>query len=117
MLLIIFACIIALFAVFVAVTFFMMMKDYKLVADKQNFRIHNVGSKLTVYLNDQVVIKDHSPDLIRGTEYTIKASNADYTVKCKSNKFGNVLSVQIFKEGQKIADNGKVIKEKTKTNK
>lgn len=117
MLVIILMSVILLFMIFVAVSFFMLMKDYKLKVDDQIFRIHNVGSTLSVFVNNQLVIKDQSPNLIGGTEYSVNVLGKDYLVKCKSNKFGNVLQVEIFKDGEKIADNGKVVKQKTKVDK
>ena len=117
MLIIIFLSVVVLFLVFVAVSFFVMMKDYKLTVDNKLFRIHNVGSTLSVFVNDKLAVRDQSPNLIGGTEYSIKESSSEYLVKCKSNKFGSKMRVEIFKDGQMIADNGKVLKESKKTGK
>lgn len=114
---IIFLSVIVLFLLFVAISFFIMMKDYKLSADNQMFRIHNVGSTLSVFVNDKLAIKDQSPNLINGTEYKINANSNEYLVKCKSNKFGSKMRVEIFKDGQMIVDNGKILNESKKADK
>lgn len=117
MLLIIFLSVIVLFLAFIAISFFVMMKNYKITADNQNFRIRNIGNRLSVFLNDKLVITDLSPNLIRGTEYKVNENNNEYLVKCKTNIFGSKMRVEIFKDGQIIADNGKVLKESKKADK
>lgn len=113
MLIIIFACVIALFLIFALVSFFMLMKNITLTVDNQTFRIRNLGSKLNIFINDKLVIKSQSPNLTDGVEYKIKHEDAEYLVKCRSNKFGNILRVEIFRDGVRLADNGKIIKENT----
>jgi hypothetical protein len=100
-------CLIAVFLVFIVVTYFMTMKKVELIADEKKFKITNRGSKLAIFINDSLVAKDDMPQLIDGEEYNVKHEGKAYLVKCKSNSFGNVFKVEIFKDGQKLAENRK----------
>lgn len=109
------ACLVVviLFAIFVLVSFFLMKKDYKIQVKDKIFRVKFIGSKLTIFVNDSLVCNDDMPQLIKGEEYEVNYKDELYVVKCKCNSFGNVLRVEIYKDGKLIADNGKIIKEKT----
>ncbi len=114
MLLIIFLSVIILFFLFVVASFFLMLKDYKINADNHVFRVHNIGSKLCIYVDEKEKIESLGPNLIEGTQYKVEVEDNEYLVKCKTNKFGNVMRVEIYKDGKIIADNGKKLKENKK---
>lgn len=106
--------VIGLFIIFIVVTFFMTRKDYKLQVGDKEFRVKNAGSKLSIHVNESLVVSDQMPQLINGETYEVKYKEEDFIVKCKSNSYGNILRVEIYQDGKLIADNGKTIKEKTK---
>lgn len=105
-------CVLAAFLIFIIVTYFMMRKDYKIEVEDKVFRIITKGSKLNIFINEQLVVSDAMPQLIYGEKYQVKFQEEEYEVKCQTNKFGNVLLVEIYKDGKLIKDNGKVLKTK-----
>ena len=101
-------CIIAAFIVFIFAAYFITMKKIELKVDDKTFLITNRGSKLSIFIDGTLVAKDDMPQLIDGEEYNVKHNDQEYLVKCKSNSFGNILNVEILKDGVKIAENRKI---------
>lgn len=108
-------CVLAAFLIFIIITYFLMRKDIKLEVEGKNFRVATKGSKLKIFINDQLVASDDMPQLIYGETYNVKFAEEEFEVKCQTNSFGNVFRVEIFKDEKLIKDNGKVLKTK-KTN-
>ena len=105
--LIAFICVVAVFLIFIVTSFFMTRKKVVLKVDDKVFTILNSTSRLHIFVDGKEMIKAILPELIAGVEYSIDLDNKNYIIKCKSNKIGTVLNVEVFKDGEKIADNKK----------
>ena len=105
--LIAFICVVAVFLIFIVTSFILTRKKVVLKVDDKVFTILNSTSKLHIFVEGKEVIKAVLPELIAGVEYLVSVDEKNYTVKCKSNKIGTVLNVEVFKDGAKIADNKK----------
>ena len=103
----------SLFIVFAVTTFFLTRKNIVMKVGDKEFKITCFASKLMVYINDTLVASDEMPQLIHGEEYNVKYKEEEFVVKCKSNKYGSVLRVEVYQNGKLLADNGKQLKEKS----
>ena len=104
--------VVCLFIVFLVSAYFLTRKDIKIEVEGKNFRIKNQGSRLSIFVDGNIVVSDTVPQLIYGESYEVKLNDSEYVVKCKSNTLGSILRVEVYKNGALIKDNGKVIKEK-----
>lgn len=104
--------IVCVFIIFLLTAFFVTRKNIVIEVEGQKFRIKNQGSKLTIYVDENLKVSDSMPQLIYGESYEVKFDDKEYVVKCRSNSIGSVLRVEVYKDGKMIADNGKVLKEK-----
>lgn len=105
--------IIAVFIVFITITYIMMIKNYKFVIDGKVLKVHNQGSRLTISVDDKVVAIQNMPQLMHGESYDVEINEKKYIVKCKCNSFGTKFRVEIYDGETLITDNGVVLKEKS----
>lgn len=101
-----FIVIFSLLLIFIVVTYFIMRKTFKFELNGKNITIKNAGAYIKIYENDKLVESFYMPNLIKGESYSFKIDEKEYTLKCKSNSFGNKISMQVYENEDLIADNG-----------
>ncbi len=109
-----YACIavVAVFIAFVTITYFATRKNCQFVYNGRKIKVLNAGSSLRIFIDDALAHAYHMPQLIGGEEFEIAIGEEKMTLKCKTNGYGNKLSVKAYIGEKEIFDNGVKIKEK-----
>lgn len=103
-----YAClaVIAVLIIFVGVTFFMTLKNFKFQLAGGELKVKNIGSHLKIFFNN-VLIKDvFSPQLLNGEKVDFEIGEKQYKLSCKTNAFGNKMQIEVFEGETLVADNG-----------
>ena len=101
-----FIVVLALFAVFAIVTYFIMRKTFKFKIGESDVLIKNAGSYIKIYVDKKLNKSFYMPNLIKGESFNFSIKDIEYTLKCKSNSFGSKLQMQVYNKEDLIADNG-----------
>ncbi len=105
-LLIAFIVVLAFFAIFVIVTYFMLRKTFKFKIGDNDILIRNAGAYIKIFVDKKLIKSFYMPNLIKGEMYNFDIGGNEYILKCQSNAFGYKLKMQVFKQDTLIADNG-----------
>jgi len=108
------ACIVVvcLFIIFISTTYFMTRKSYSFEFEGKKVKFENAGSQSKIFVDDTLVQAYHMPQLIKGEEFKIEINQKELLIKCKTNWFGNKLSMQVLNGEEEVFNNGVIIKEK-----
>lgn len=108
------ACIviIALFVVFILTTYLISMKTAKFEVEGKELKVHNQGSKLSIFYDNKLILKKNMPQLIQGESFDVPVNDKIYIVKCQSNGFGNKIRIELFDGNTLLSDNGVKLKPK-----
>ncbi|MBO5021863.1 MAG: hypothetical protein J6C53_00070 [Clostridia bacterium] len=109
-----YACIavVAVFIAFITITYFVTRKSCQFEFEGKKIKVINAGSSLRIFVNDALAQSYHMPQLIHGETFELAIDDKPLTLKCKTNAYGNKLSVKAYASDQEIFNNGVIIKEK-----
>ncbi len=113
-----YACIavVAVFIAFITITYFVTRKSCQFEYNGKKIKVLNAGSSLRVFIDDTLAHAYHMPQLIGGEEFEIAVGEEKMTLKCRTNGYGNRLSVKAYIGEKEIFDNGVKIKEREEKN-
>lgn len=103
-------CVIAVFIIFVAVTFFVTKKSYSFVFNGKMIKITNAGSQCKIFINNSLSYSYHMPQFLKGETFQIKVGEKELVLKCKTNSYGNKFSLQAYCEDKEVYNNNVVVK-------
>ena len=106
--------IIAVLLIFVLVSYFIMKKTIKFVLNGKNVVLKSQGNSIKIYSDNNLINTTLYPNLLGGQDIEVKIDEKEYLFKCKSSSFGFKMRVEVYSDGQFIADNGVQLKQKTK---
>ena len=109
-----YACIavVAVFIAFITITYFVTRKSCQFDYNGKKIKVLNAGSSLRIFVDGTLAQAYHMPQLISGEEFQIALGEEVVTHQCKSNSYGNKLSIKAFAGDKEIFDNGVKIKDK-----
>ena len=109
-----YACIavVAVFIAFITITYFATRKSCQFEFEGKKIRVLNAGSSLRIFVDDTLTNAYHMPQLISGETFELPLGEKSLTLKCKTNAYGNKLSVQAYDGETEVYTNGVTIKEK-----
>lgn len=102
--------IVAVFILFITITYFVTKKSYHFEYNGKNIKISNSSNTLKIFIDGNLFQIIHMPQLIKGESFKIKVDEQEIIVNCKSNGFGNKLSINAFAEEKEIYNNNVKIK-------
>lgn len=103
-------CVIAVFTLFITITFFATRKSYSFAFDGKTIKVSNAGSVCKVFVDNVLTNAYHMPQLLRGETFKIIVGEKEVLLKCKTNSYGNKFSVKAYCEEIEIYNNNVEIK-------
>ncbi len=104
--------VIACLLIFVLVSFLMSIKKYNFNIDGKDIRIENKTAHLKIFVDNVLVNDYYMAQLIKGEEFKLDINGKEALICCRSSSFGYKLSIQIYIDGEMVADNGVKLKKK-----
>ena len=93
--------ILALITLFLLIYLLITRKSFHFEYGKHKIKVFTIGPILKIFVDDKIVKKDSSPQLIYGEEYTLKFGEKIMLIKCKTNKWGTKFFVDIIIDGKR----------------
>ncbi len=109
--------VIACLLIFVLVSFLFSIKKYSFSVEGRDIRIENKAAHLKIFVDNTLVNDYYMAQLISGEKFKLDFDGKEVLICCQSSSFGYKMSVQIFVDGNIVADNGVKIKTKSKKEK
>lgn len=102
--------VVAVFIAFIVTTYLITRKTYTFELDGRKIKFANAGSTCKIFVDDKLIETYHMPQLISGTTFNIKVDKKDVVIKCKSNSYGNKLSMVALVGDKEVYNNGVKVK-------
>lgn len=91
----------ALISLFLLIYLLITRKSFSFEYGKHKIKIFTMGPILKILVDDKLIKKDSSPQLIYGEEYSLQFGEKIMLIKCKTNKLGTKFFVDVIVDGKK----------------